>query len=146
MEGMNPNAPPPKATDVRITSWEYTDPVGVPHPDVVDVVATIANGGPTPASDLAVVVGGEWKTGPLDAPARARWEGSVPLKTVRLSAIAAGASEVVRVPVDLKARMDALGGDGRWPHALRVSVIVRGPGAATALATARAELPIKPGD
>src|SRR5262245_8658291 len=45
MEGLNPNAPPPKRTEVRITKWEYSDPVGVPHPDVVDVVVILANGG-----------------------------------------------------------------------------------------------------
>ncbi len=37
-EHFNPNAPPTKSTLVRLTKWEYSDPVGVPHPDTVDGV------------------------------------------------------------------------------------------------------------
>jgi hypothetical protein len=43
MEGITPNAPPPKGTEVKLTKWEYSDPVGVPHPDTVDVLFTLSS-------------------------------------------------------------------------------------------------------
>src|SRR5215472_4906630 len=44
MEGLNPNSPPPKNTEVKLAKWEYSDPVGVPHPDTIDVVVTLRTG------------------------------------------------------------------------------------------------------
>jgi hypothetical protein len=44
MEGLNPNHPPPKETVVKIAKWEYSDPVAVPHPDSVTLVARIPAG------------------------------------------------------------------------------------------------------
>lgn len=38
MSGIDPNRPPPKTTRVRIAKWEYSDPIGVPHPDEVILV------------------------------------------------------------------------------------------------------------
>ncbi len=35
---LDPNRPPPKTTRVTISRWEYSDPIGVPHPATVDVV------------------------------------------------------------------------------------------------------------
>jgi hypothetical protein len=41
MVGLDPNHPPAKTTATSIARWEYSDPVGVPHPDVVDLVARV---------------------------------------------------------------------------------------------------------
>ena len=46
MVNFNPNRPPPKATEVVIDRWEYSDPVGVPHPDEVAAQITVRNKGP----------------------------------------------------------------------------------------------------
>src|SRR5438874_12821838 len=43
MAQFDPNHPPAKATRVALKIWEYSDPVGVPHPDVVELVAEIRN-------------------------------------------------------------------------------------------------------
>src|ERR1035438_1215330 len=45
MEGLNPNAPPPKETETKLTKWEYSDPIGVPHPDVFDIAVALNNKG-----------------------------------------------------------------------------------------------------
>ena len=69
MESLNPNAPPPKNTEVKLTKWEYSDPVGVPHPDTVDVVVSLESAGQD-VSSLEAEVTGEWKNGPLRNAAR----------------------------------------------------------------------------
>ena len=57
-----------------------------------------------------------------------------------------GCAPSLRVPVDVKAMMDSLAKQREWPCGLRVTVTVRLPGSAQALAQAAAELPITPGD
>ncbi len=47
--GFDPNHPPDKATVTILTKWEYSDPVSVPHPDVITLVATIASGEAVPS-------------------------------------------------------------------------------------------------
>jgi hypothetical protein len=42
MVDLDPNKPPPKATPTPLSRWEYSDPVGVPHPDVVTLVVHIS--------------------------------------------------------------------------------------------------------
>jgi hypothetical protein len=146
MEGLDPNAPPPRNTEVKLTKWEYSDPVGVPHPDVIDVVITLATAGSAALSNLAVEVAGQWKTGPLRAAGRSAWGDRVVLKAFEGVTASASAPQTLRVPVDVKAMMDSLGRQRNWPYALRVSVAVRAPGYAQPLAQASAELPIRPGD
>lgn len=41
MAGLNPNNPPPKTTPTRLEKWEYSDPIGVPHPDDVTLVLNL---------------------------------------------------------------------------------------------------------
>src|SRR6266568_1294352 len=36
MENLDPSNPPPKNTRVTLSNWEYSGPVGGPHPDTVD--------------------------------------------------------------------------------------------------------------
>jgi hypothetical protein len=50
------------------------------------------------------------------------------------------------VPVDLKAIMDRLEREQRWPHALRVTVTVDEVGGRPAIARAQVEFPIRRGD
>jgi hypothetical protein len=146
MEGMNPNAPPPKNTEVRISKWEYSDPIGVPHPDVVDVVITLTNGGRQAVANLEVEVAGQWRRGPLPDAAQAAWGERAVLKRFQNVNVPAAGSQNLRLPVDLKTMMEALEKEQLWPHALRVTVSVRLPGKAQPLAQAQAELPIMPGD
>ena len=146
MEGLNPNAPPPKNTEVKLTKWEYSDPVGVPHPEVIDVVVTLTNTGSEAVSNVDVEVAGQWKTGPLRDAGRSRWTDRVVLKKFEGMAARPSAPQTLRVPVDLKAMMDSLGKHQKWPYTLRATVVVRAPGGTQPLAQSRAELPIRPGD
>jgi hypothetical protein len=146
MEGMNPNSPPPKNTEVKLTKWEYSDPIGVPHPDVVDAVLTLNNQTDAALSNLEVEVTVQWKTGPSRKASAAVWTDRSVLKQVRDVKVEAGAQQTVRVPVDLKKEMDELEKQKKWPFALRVGAEVRRTGVATALSQTRSELPITPGD
>ena len=146
MEGLNPNAPPPKNTEVRITKWEYSDPIGVPHPDIVDVVLALKNDGAQTLSGLEIELTAQWKIGPLRTPARAVWADRTVLKKFQEISVGSAATQTFRVPVDLKTKMDTLYKQAKWPHTLEIAVTVRQPGAATPLVRSQADLPIRPAD
>ena len=146
MAGLNPNSPPPKTTDVVITKWEYSDPVGVPHPDVVDAVIALENGGARAAAHLRLEVTARWKVGPIGSPARSTWSAPGILRRNEDLSIAPGATQEIRVPVELKPKMDAEFKRQRWPHALRVTVVLSEMGSGREVARGQAELPIHPGD
>ena len=146
MEGLNPNSPPPKATETKLTKWEYSDPIGVPHPDVLDVVVTLNNRGRETLTGLEVEIAGELMTGPLGAKASGGWSNRVVLKRFQGINLELGGTQTLRVPVDLKKKMDALEKQKKWPYSLRAIVEVRQPGTSTAIAQTRADLPIKQGD
>jgi hypothetical protein len=146
MEGLNPNNPPPKNTEIELTRWEYTDPVGVPHPDTVDVVMTVENRGNAPSPDVTATIEGEWNVGPLDDKAAANWEKATVLAKTDRFRVPAGSTHTSRVPVDLKAIMDKLERDKRWPHALRITVTVDEVGGKPSIARAQVEFPIRRGD
>ena len=146
MEGLNPNNPPPKNTEVVLTRWEYTDPVGVPHPDTVDAVVTVENRGKFPSPDVTATVESEWNIGPLDDKSAAKWDKAVVLTKTDRFQIPAASTHTTRVPVDLKAVMDRLEREQRWPHALRITVTVDEVGGKPAIARAQVEFPIRRGD
>jgi hypothetical protein len=146
MEGLNPNAPPPKETEVRITKWEYTDPVGVPHPDVVDIVITLASSGSQPLVNLEVEVAGEWQEGSLRRGAVPEWSRPTPVHRFPTVSVGAAGKQTLRVPIDLKARMDALAKVQSWPYGFRATITVRDRGSVQPVAQTRIELPIRRGD
>jgi hypothetical protein len=142
MEGLNPNSPPPKNTEVKLSKWEYSDPIGVPHPDTLDVAVTVQNPNAA-ASNLDVEIRVQWRTGPQGKPSAATWSEPVVLKHEGLS-VEAGGRQTVKVPVDLKKKMDELEKQKKWPFALRAIAGVKA--ASAVVSQAQAELPIKPGD
>lgn len=73
MENLDPNSPPPKRTDVMIKKWEYSDPVGIPHPDVVDLVMEIRNKGQSQSPQLVADISGQWRIGPIASQRKAVW-------------------------------------------------------------------------
>jgi hypothetical protein len=146
MEGLNPNSPPPKATETKLTKWEYSDPIGVPHPDTVDIAVALNNKGKETLSSLEVEIAAQWLTGPLGATASGGWSERIVLKRFQGINLEPGGTQTLRVPIDLKNKMDALEKQKKWPYSLRASAEVRQPGTGAALAQARADLPIKQGD
>jgi hypothetical protein len=146
MEGLNPNAPPPKNTEVKLTKWEYSDPVGVPHPDTVTVLITLANSGSRTLSDLDVEIAGEWKNGPLRDAAKSVWSRSALMQKFQDVSVEPAGRKILRVPVDFKGTMESLAKQHRWPYRFRATVSVHAHGSAQPLAQAQAELPIRPGN
>ena len=144
MEGMNPNAPPPKNSEVKIAKWEYTDPIGVPHPDTFDTVVTLTS--TSDVKDLVVDVYGEWKNGPLRGATGAVWAHPAMLKQFQGITVGPSGAQILRVPVDIKDMMESLGKHQRWPYAFRATIAVHKAGSEQISAKATALLPIKPGD
>jgi hypothetical protein len=71
--GLNPNHPPPKTTEVTIKRWEYSDPIEVPHPDVLDVVVEVKNISSESLKDVVVEVATNWRVGSMKAEQSAIW-------------------------------------------------------------------------
>lgn len=146
MEGMNPNAPPPKNTEVTITRWEYSDPIGTPHPDVVDALLTLHNEGPEPVTDVEIEVAAQWKVGSLRREAAAAWTARTILKRMQGISVRPSATQKLRIPVELKSTMDSLFTEKKWPYALRITATVRRRGSTEPVAQTKGELPIRPAD
>jgi len=146
MENFDPNAPPPKKTEVVIKKWEYSDPVGVPHPDVVDLVIEIKNTGQSPAAQVVAEISGQWRVGPLASERKANWGPRKALKTWKVDEIAAGQTASVRIPIDLASRMSELRAKKAWPWEFRASLVVRSEDSQKALVSREFSLPIHPGD
>ena len=122
MESLNPNNPPPKNTEVELNHWEYTDPIGVPHPDVVYTIVTVENRGTQSVANLVVITEGEWKVGSLENESSAEWQAAVVLeKSEERFEMPPGSQHTTRMPVNLKQVMDTLEREHRWPYVLRVT-------------------------
>jgi hypothetical protein len=146
MEGLNPNSPPPKMTEVKLQKWEYTDPVGVPHPDKVDVVVVLTNEGATAAKDVTASIDGQWHIGPIKSESAAGWTSETRLQTWQALTVAPGNPSELRVAVDLAALMSELEKEGQWPWTFRALLTVGTAGGEKPLLTREVDLPIRPGD
>ncbi|MCC6365384.1 MAG: hypothetical protein IT165_17865 [Bryobacterales bacterium] len=144
MNGLDPDNPPEKGTEMELRKWEYSDPVGVPHPDVVDVTLEMTNIGARKA--VLVETSVRWRIGPVDESRDAVWSAWAPLGKAEVGAVDFGEGRKVRVPVDLAAKMQALAPLRRWPFALEVQYNVREAGRMRLLAAGTALLPIHAGD
>lgn len=68
MQDFDPNNPPLKSTRIQIKRWEYSDPVGVPHPDVVTLVVQVATLDATKVEVRTQWLGKEWSRKSRQAP------------------------------------------------------------------------------
>jgi hypothetical protein len=125
MGKFDPNKPPPKETEVVIDKWEYSDPVGVPHPDSMTAHIRVHNTGSTPAAAFKLVVQTRWKEGPARSKKLARWTAPRTLKTFPVARLEPGKETKVEVPIDIKTRMDVLDRRDWWPHELELIVIAQ---------------------
>jgi hypothetical protein len=146
MENLDPNSPPPKRTDVIIKKWEYSDPVGIPHPDVVDLVMEIGNKGQSQSPQLVADISGQWRIGPIASQRKAAWGPSTLLKTWNLEGLLPGQTASVRVAIDLAGRMSELRTKNAWPWQFRASLTVRDAHSGKTLLSREFPLPIQPGD
>jgi hypothetical protein len=146
MERFDPNSPPPKTSDVVIRKWEYSDPVGVPHPDIVEVVVEIKNEGSAPASGMVAEVTGRWRVGPSKAEKRAVWGLRQVLKRWEVGTIPEGQSATFGIPVDVANQISAAEKKGLWPWTFHALLTVRMPGLQNPVLVQEATFPIRPGD
>jgi hypothetical protein len=144
MNGLDPNKPPPQNTEIPIQKWEYSDPVGTPHPDVVDFVVEIRNESDAAVTALSVEIEGQWKVGPFAKETLAKWGAAVKLKSVEASSVASHQVEKVRVPINVAAKMAELKNSRGWPYAFRGKAAVIKDG--STVATAERELTILKSD
>ena len=145
MEGLNPNAPPPKTTEVKLQKWEYSDPVGVPNPDKIDVVVVLTNGGETVA-EVGAVLEGQWRIGPIKAESAAAWGEKSRLDAWQPLKVEPGKPLEVRTSVELARLMSDLQKNDRWPWSFRALLTVHGARGDQPLLTREIELPIRPGN
>lgn len=145
MIGLNPNAPPPKTMDVPIQKWEYSDPIGVPHPDVVDLVIEVRNESAV-AADLVAEAKARWRIGPFSDEGRAEWGEEAPLRREGPFDLGPHQSRTIRIPIDLAGKMTKLQSTAAWPYALRVDVAIAQVGSGGVVGSAGSELPILRGD
>lgn len=144
MNGMDPNNPPPKQTRVVLKRWEYSDPIGVPHPDSVDVAINVKNGAGAALEGAVVEVEAEWLEGPQSRKAASRWTARSAVGKPLSVSLAPDGHQDLTVPIDLAGKMKALESSRRWPWALRAFITVR-QGRAV-IGSTEHELPITPGD
>jgi hypothetical protein len=142
---LDPNTPPPKSTEVTIDKWEYSDPIDVPHPDVVDVVYDLKNETAGPLNNLAVNFTARWQVGPLKNKKRAMWGNPIFLQRQEIAELEAQAVHTLRVPVKVAGKINQLFGAGSWPWTLQVRITVS-DAAGRLLHKAQSDLPIVPGD
>jgi hypothetical protein len=144
MNGLDPNNPPPKNTEINISKWDYSDPVGTPHPDVVDFLVEIKNESDTRLEGIAVNIEGQWQTGPFAQAKLAKWDSPASLKSDQPFSLSAGETRNVRVSVGVAKKMAELKTSKGWPYAFRGKATVSKSG--TTLATAQAQLDIATAD
>ena len=144
MDGLDPNHPPAKETRVAIKKWEYSDPVGVPHPDVVDLVVQIKNTSGDPVSQVAPAVQIQWLEGPQSKKQAAAWSAPAALPAQEALSIPAHESKLFRYSIDVRGEMARLAKQHGWPWSLRATVTTSVAG--SALGSTKADLPITPGD
>lgn len=143
MEGLNLNAPPSKSTPVTLEKWEYSDPIGVPHPDTVDVFAKLTpKGGKLPEGEFSSEV--RWKIGPIVRKAEAKWSPYESLGTAKSPATNSDLDLKVG-SIAVKAKQDPLFAKNRWPWMAEVRVKWQPKGESPPITTI-ATLPIQPGD
>lgn len=138
---VSPTAP------IELKAWEYTDPIGSPHPDIVEVAIAVTPAADAAAREVRVGLREQWLIGGAEGPSTATWQDPLPPRqldtAVRLSP---GTTTDVRMPVAIGDMVRSLGAADRYPWRLRVLVSLDDASSQQALAMAEGELPIIPGD
>lgn len=144
MDGIDPNNPPPKNTRITLKRWEYTDPVGVPHPDIVDVAVQIRNDSGRDGIGVLPEVEIQWSEGALSNKASSKWGKKIPLAKPVPFRLAPGETKVIRFPVNVAAEMAALSPRQQWPWSLRAVITASASG--VTVGSTQLELPMIPAD
>ncbi len=144
MNGMDPNSPPPKQTRIVLKQWEYSDPIGVPHPDLVEVAINVKNGTGASLDGAVVEVEAQWLEGPQRRKEASLWTKRSAVGKPLYISLPPGGEQSLTVPIDIAGKMKALEPSHRWPWALRAFITVKG--GRSVIGSTQLELPITPGD
>jgi len=144
MNGMDPNNPPPKQTRIVLKRWEYSDPIGVPHPDSVDVTIDIKNGAGAALEGAVVEVEAAWLEGPQRRKAASVWTARSAVGKPLYVSLAPDGQQRLTVAINVAEKMKVLEPSRRWPWALRAFIRVKRGEAV--IGSTQLELPITPGD
>ena len=147
MESLDPDAPPPMETEVLLERWEYTDPIGTPHPDVFSVRAELVNRTDQPQADIVVRTETRWSVGPLTPDPTLTPRPGPTLAPISAQTLPPGGRVRVELgSIDLKRLQDELIATTQWPFGFEIRVVAARSGASAPLAEVTARLPILPGD
>jgi hypothetical protein len=144
MVGLDPNAPPPKATRVKLERWEYSDPIGVPHPEILDVTAQISNHSDRDDVTIRPKIEIQWLEGAEDNKSSARWGKKILLTPPESFRLGPSETRTLRYPIGLAEKMTVLSKTHEWPWSLRATISTSVPGSAEEMVAI--ELPISPAD
>jgi hypothetical protein len=132
---------------LELKTWEYTDPVGTPHPDIVQVVVRVTNPAAGAARDAYLTLQEQWKIGGAKGEDTASWGEPLPMRRFAEDArLTPGGTSTFSVPIAVGDLVRKLGSHDKYPWRLRVSIQLRDPGSKEPLAATQAELPIIPGE
>lgn len=152
MEGFDPNNPPPQLTPTPLSKWEYSDPVGVPHPDLVDALIEIESSGPAASIRASAVLSEQWLIGVRDAKEQAQWQPWQLVGDPQAITLSSEQAQTIKHSVNVAGKMSELVAQNQWPWAYRLQVQILDAqppseaGPSSPIASAIAELPIEGGD
>ena len=128
MDGMDPNNLPPKELTVTLDHWEFTDPIGVPNPDKVDLVVNIEHKGSSTDEGLNLLAARRWKVGSIEDKESATWGAQKALGApVTLSVAAGDKAEHIFKDIDLASMINPLFEQDKWPWELEIHLrLVKG--------------------
>lgn len=147
MENMDLDNPPTKNTDVIIDKWEYSDPVGVPHPDAVELAIELTT---TDAGidKVYVVAIQRWKIGSITKQASAQWTKNINLNIANPVKLVPGRTTKTLIKnIDLKKIQEESFKKRQWPWLMEIQLMIFHDSKHTQLlGTKTVSLPMIPAD
>ena len=147
MENIDLDKPPEKTTDVVIDKWEYSDPVGVPHPDSVDLLVNLTVND-AKVAQVYLAANQRWKIGSIASSKTAQWGKSSPINVTNPVKLETGKkTEVYIRGINLKTVQEQNFARNQWPWEMEIQIAIYGdPKLTQLLGKTTAKLPMTPGD
>ena len=148
MDALDVNNPPDKDTEVFLERWEYSDPIGIPHPDRVDVLAIVNPGTISGGHEIDLHGTARWRVGPRADESAASWTEPEPLPAIVPVTLVAGQEVRIHLDtIDIRSMQENLQPRDAWPWTYEINVRAT-TSSVSSIATppASARLPILLGD
>jgi len=121
MEDLDPDDPPIKKDRIDLQKWDPSDPVGTPHPDIIDVTVSIQN----LVSEYSTKVHANyrWLVGPISKKSDAQWTDVEPMTINHLiQQTAQPDMELSMGTLKIKDKLYTLFQSDQWAYTLEVTV------------------------